>query len=87
MNDAIDWLNELFYGSEVWGLIGVFFFIAIIYFISTKSKAIGVLGWLIASLMAITYLEKGILDPWFYWHSIILVFGGLFALAGGINKK
>ena len=87
MNHALDLFNELFYSTEIWGLLGVFLVVILIYFVSTKSKGIGALGWVMASLMAITYLEKGIIDAWFYNHAIILIFGGLFALIGGGKNK
>ena len=75
-----NYLNELFYSTEVWGYLGVFGMVFLAFIIAKKNKFAGVLWYIIMVIMGIDYLNL-ITDSGYYsLHAIILFFGGLVAL-------
>lgn len=75
-----NYLQELFYSTEVWGYLGVFGMIFLAFMISKKSKALGIIWWVIMIIMAIDYMNMIASTGYYSLHAILLFFGGLIAL-------
>ena len=75
-----NYLNELFYSTEVWGYLGVFGMIFLAFIIGRKNKFAGVIWYVIMIIMAIDYLGMITASGYYSLHAIFLIFGGLLAI-------
>lgn len=82
--DPINWFNEIFYNpTEIFGYFGVLLIIFLgAYFANKKDFKPLTAIWLIFELLALAnYLELVEATPSYWWHVVILLFGGILQLA------
>ena len=78
--EAINILEELFYSVELWGLFGPALLVTITYFATKEDHGVGLIWYLISTLAAIMfYFPMALENEFFFWHIIIIMFGGFLA--------
>lgn len=76
-------LQELFLSTEMWGLLGPAIMVTVTYLLGKKSPSLGVIWWVVSSLMAVYYYVPLALSTGEYnWHIVILILGGFLAVLG-----
>jgi len=83
----LDWLHEIFLGTDIYGWFGPIIVLAIFFMILTnrKYKPLGILFLMIEALMTYTYYNLALTTPWYYWNAFIMVIGliiSMFQLVG-----
>ena len=71
----INWFDELFLSTEIWGYFGVVALVVIGYLVVEKNKPLGIIMFIIDSLVAAQYLELVVETPDYWWHIFILILG------------
>ena len=71
---------DLFLSTELIGYIGPLAMITLGYFAAKKDKGLGVIWFMVESLMAAQYLDLLEATPDYWWQIFILILGGLFTL-------
>ena len=73
----INWFEELFYSTELWGLLGPATLVTITYLATKKDKGLGLIWYLVSTLGAVLfYMPMALENAFFNWHIIFIVFGG-----------
>jgi len=78
MMQEINILEELFLSTEIWGYLGPWALVLAGYYIAKEDKYLGVFMFIIDSLVAAQYYMLVEATPAYWWHIIILMFGGIF---------
>lgn len=83
MLQEVNYLDELFLSTDIFGYLGPMGIVVGGYFVSRKSPVLAVLWFVMECLMAMQYFTLIDATPGYWWHAIILVFGGLFTCVLG----
>jgi len=78
---------QLFFGLDMWGYLGPFALVIVGYFMVKKDKGLGVIAFIVESLVIANYLTLVSETPAYWWHIFILIFGCLFTLMYFIPDK
>lgn len=73
----INILEELFLSTEMWGYLGPIAMVMIGYYVARRDRILGVLWFVFECLFIAHYLSLVDATPAYWWHTIILLFGGL----------
>jgi hypothetical protein len=71
----INWFNELFLSTEMWGYFGPLGLVIIGYLLIKKDKALGIFMFIVDCLVIAHYLSLVGATPAYWWHIFILLFG------------
>lgn len=71
----INWLNELFLSTEMWGYFGPLVLVIIGYLLIQKDKALGIFMVIVDSLVISHYISLVDATPEYWWHIVILLLG------------
>ena len=71
---------ELFLGPEPWGFFGPLGLVIFGYVLAKKDKALALIWFIVEWLFIANYLTLVSATPDYWWHIIIILFGGLFTL-------
>ena len=84
----INWLEELWLSTDLWGWFGPLALIVISFIILTnkKYKGLGIFFIIVESLITYVYLELVVSEPWYWWNIIIMVFGILSCMIQMISR-
>ena len=78
MQGAYDLFYELFLSLEISGYFGPLGLVIIGLFVMKKDKVLGLLYFVVECLFIANYLDLVSATPDYWWHIIIILFGGLF---------
>lgn len=78
MMQDINWFNELFLSSEMWGYLGPIGLVIIGYYLAAKDKFLGILWFVVECLFVAHYFELVEANAGYWWHIFIILLGGLF---------
>jgi hypothetical protein len=81
MMQEINWLQELFFSTEMYSLLGPLALIVIGSMLGKKDKFLGAMFVLVDYLFAAYYLTLVAATPFYWWHIYLLFFGGIFSFA------
>jgi len=71
----------------MWSLFGPAILVTITYFAVKKDVGLGLIWYLVTSLAGFTfYLDMALINPYFFWHILIIVFGGFLVFVLEIGK-
>lgn len=74
----INWFDELFYSTEIWGYVGPLALVILGFVISAKNRVMGVFYYVILVIMVFTgYLNLDFVAH--AWKVLIILVGGLAA--------
>lgn len=76
MMQEINWFNELFLSTEMWGYFGVLGLIVLGYLITKKERGLGIFFIIVYSLLIWQYLNIANYEL-YMWQVIILLLGVL----------
>lgn len=78
----INWFNELFLSTDIWGWFGPIGILVISFLILTnrKLKPLGFVFILLQLLIISQYVLLVAVTPWYWWNIIILVLGMLLCI-------
>ena len=71
---------QLFFSLNMWGYLGPIGFVILGYFVAKKDRVLGVLWFVVESLIIANYLTLVEATPEYWWHTIILLIGCIFTL-------
>ena len=71
----INWFDELFLSTELWGYFGPVGLVIIGYLLVQKDKALGIFMIIVDSLVISHYLDLVEAAPGYWWHIFILLLG------------
>jgi len=74
----INWFSEIFLSLEMWGYLGPFLLVLIGYYLADRETVLGVLWFIIECLFVSRYLELVEATPDYWWHTLIILMGGLY---------
>lgn len=82
MQTPINWFEELFLTTGIWGLFGPMLLVFIgVYIANHKDYKPFTTLWFIFILLVIAqYLELVVATPAYWWHILILIIGGVVSL-------
>jgi hypothetical protein len=72
---AINWFEELFLSTEMWGYFGPLALIVIGYLLTKKDKNLGIFFIIVDSLLIAQYLALVAVTPNYWWQVFILILG------------
>lgn len=76
---AYNYLQELFYSTEVWGYLGPLGIVVIGAVVAKRDWKMGILYFIVEMLIVTHYFSLMVGTSWDYvWHMYIIFFGGLF---------
>ena len=78
MQGAYDLFYELFLSPEISSWFGPIGLVIVGYFVFKKDRILGVLFFVVECLFIANYIELAATTPDYWWHIVILLFGGLF---------
>lgn len=82
----INLFEELFLSTDMWGYFGPIALIAFGLFLTKKERSLGVLMFLLDCLCVYQYSLLLVGEPAYYWHMLILLFGGILTLIPALMK-
>lgn len=85
MLQSINWLDELFLSTEIWGWFGPLALIVIAYIVTTKYKGLGIFFIIVESLITYNYLTLVSVESWYWWNIYLMVFGILMTMVAMIR--
>ena len=71
----INWFNELFLSTELWGYFGPLGLVVIGYLLTKKDKPLGIFMFIVDCLVISHYLTLVDATPDYWWHIFILLLG------------
>ena len=71
----INWFDELFLSTEMWGYFGPLALVIIGVILTQKNKELGIIFIIVDSLIIAQYLALIEATPEYWWHVIILLLG------------
>ena len=71
----INWFDELFLSTEMWGYFGPLALVVIGWLLTKKEKPLGIFMIIVDSLVIAQYLALVAVTPDYWWHIIILLLG------------
>lgn len=76
---SINWFDELFLSTDLWGWFGPLILIAISFILleNKKYKPLGIFFFLVEALVTYNYLTLVSATPWYWWNIILMVLGML----------
>lgn len=74
----INWLNEIFLTTGIWGFFGPFLLVVVGYICAKESKALAILWFIVDLLIISQYLDLIEATPSYWWNILIILLGGLF---------
>ena len=82
MMQDINWLDELFLSTDLWGWFGPIILISITFIVlsNKKTKPLGILFMILQMLVTYTYVSLVDATPWYWWNIIIMIVGMLLCL-------
>ncbi|GAH89677.1 unnamed protein product, partial [marine sediment metagenome] len=72
---------ELFFSLDMWGYLGPIGLVIGGYIVVNKEKILGVLWFVVEALFISHYLTLVEATPDYWWHIVILLFGGMLTIA------
>jgi len=72
---------QLFFSLDMWGYLGPLSLVIIGYIVASKDKSLGVIWFVLESLVIVNYLSLVAETPAYWWHTLILLIGGMSTLA------
>ena len=82
----INWFNELFLSTELWGYFGALALVIIGYTFTKKEKNLGIFFIIVDSLVIWEYLELVEATPDYWWQIIILILGVIYCTTQLMNR-
>jgi len=86
MIQTINWLDELFLNTDIYGWFGPIGLIVISYIVIKKYRALGIFFFILELLVMSYYLSLVEATPWYWWNIIILVLGVLTCIGAMADK-
>lgn len=84
----INWLNEIFLTTGIWGLFGPMIVIILGYFLAKESKLLAIFWWIMEILIASQYFDLVAETPAYWWNILFLILGGFFlCIFGAVGKR
>ena len=83
----INWFDELFLSTELWGYFGPVGLVIIGYLLVQKDKPLGIFMMIVDSLVISHYLTLVEATPDYWWHIFILVLGVIQCVFQMMNKR
>lgn len=80
-------LSELFLSTDMWGYFGPVGLIAFGLILAKKDKGLGLLMFLVDCLCVYQYSLLLVAEPAYYWHMLILLFGGILTLVPTLMNR
>ena len=80
IQSAYDIFYELFLSVGISGYFGPMALVLVGYFVAKKDRFLSVLWFIVECLVVSQYLALVSATPDYWWHIIIILFGGLFTL-------
>ena len=73
----INWFDELFLSTEMWGYFGPLALVILGWYLGTKDRMLSLIMFIVDCLVIAQYIALFGATPDYAWHIIILVIGGL----------
>lgn len=83
----INIFEELFLSTEIWGYFGPIALITAGLLLTKKDRSLGVLMFLIDCLCAYQYSVLLLTTPAYWWHFLIVLFGGILTLVPALMRR
>ena len=83
----INWFDELFLSTELWGYFGPLGLVIIGYLLVQKDKALGIFMIIVDSLVISHYLALVEATPDYWWHIFILLLGVIQCAFQMMNRR
>jgi hypothetical protein len=78
MMQGINWFEEVFLSTEIWGYFGPFALVIIGYYIAKEDSNLGILWFVLECLVVAQYLDLVTATPSYWWSIFLLLLGGIF---------
>lgn len=82
----INWFSELFLSTEMWGYFGPLALVVIGYVIAKKERPLGIFIIIVDALILSHYLTLVSETPDYWWHIIIIMFGGIICAFQALSR-
>ena len=83
----INWFDELFLSTELWGYFGPVAIVIIGYLLVQKDKPLGIFMIIVDSLVISHYLGLVEATPDYWWHIFILILGVIQCAFQMMNRR
>lgn len=83
----INWFNELFLSTELWGYFGVLGLVIIGYILVKKDPPLGIFMIIVDSLLIAQYLTLVEGEANYWWQIFILILGVILCVFQMIGKR
>lgn len=78
MMQEINWLNEIFLTTGIWGLFGPFLLVVVGYVLAKESKVLATLWFIVDLIIVAQYFDLVSATPSYWWNILIILLGGIF---------
>lgn len=77
MMQDVNYLEQFFLSTEVWGILGPMGLVIIGYYLMKEDRTLGILWVVVEWVIAANYSSLISTTPGYAWHFFILLMGGL----------
>jgi len=78
---------QLFFSVNMWGYLGPFALIGVGYILASKDKTLGLLCFIVQSLVIANYLTLVEATPDYWWHIFILLIGCIITISQSLGSR
>lgn len=82
-----DWLWQLFYSTDIYGILGPALLIILGFMLIKKDKALGIIWWVVEAIFISQYLDLAATTPMYFWNAVLLLLGAILQCAPILMKK
>ena len=82
----INWFDELFLSTEMWGYFGPLGLVVIGFLLTKKEKGLGIFFIIVDSLVIAHYFTLLEATPDYWWHIIILLLGVIVCMMQSVSR-